>query len=76
MCDYFDATVFQDISIELAESLMDKFGIKNQGYRYLYNGETGERIKTQIFMVPTNYYRLQKFSVTAKYAVNQSSINI
>jgi hypothetical protein len=32
MCDTIDATVFQDISVELAEELMKKYEIKDQGY--------------------------------------------
>ena len=70
MCDTIDATVFQDISVELAEELMKKHNIEDHGYQYLYNGDTGERIKTKIFVCPTFYYRLQKFVIASKYVVN------
>lgn len=76
MCDTFDATVFNDISIEDAESLMAKFGIKDEGYKILYNGDTGERIKARIFLAPTFYMRLQKFSITAKFVTNTSSLDL
>ena len=58
MCDSFDATVFADISNEIIEKLMDEYKIEDKGYTYLYNGDTGERIKTKIFVCPTFYYRL------------------
>lgn len=58
MCDTFDATVFSDVSNELAEELMKEFEIEDHGYQYLYNGDTGERIKSKIFICPTFYYRL------------------
>jgi DNA-directed RNA polymerase beta subunit len=76
MCDRLDATVFNDLSIETAEKLMKEFGIKDEGYKYLYNGDTGERIKARIFVAPTFYMRLQKFSVTAKFVTNQSTLDI
>lgn len=76
MCDRLDATVFNDLSIETAEKLMKEFGIKDEGYKYLYNGDTGERIKARVFIAPTFYMRLQKFSVTAKFVTNQSTLDI
>lgn len=32
MCDTFDATVFSDVSNELAEELMKEFEIEDHGY--------------------------------------------
>lgn len=65
-----DATVFSDISVETIDKLMKEANIKDDGYQYMYNGETGERIKAKICIVPIFYYRLQKFSVASKNIVN------
>ena len=37
----------------------------------MYNGQTGEKMTARVFVAPTSYQRLQKFSITAKYVVNQ-----
>ncbi len=58
MCDYFDGTAFADFSVEMIKELMQKYEIKDEGYKYLYNGYTGERMKAKVFLVPTFYYRL------------------
>jgi DNA-directed RNA polymerase beta subunit len=64
MCDTVDGTAFSGTSVEAIKDLMEEYKIEDHGYKYLYNGQTGERIKAKIFMVPTFYYRLQKFAIT------------
>ena len=55
---------------------MEEYKIEDKGYKYLYNGQTGERIKAKIFIVPTFYYRLQKFAITGKYVVDEATKDI
>ncbi len=74
--DYFDATVFNEVSVEFINEMMEKFKIEDKGYTDMYNADTGERIKTKIFLAPTFYYRLQKFSSTAKYCVNNGTLDL
>lgn len=74
--DYFDATVFNEISIEFVNQMMTKLNIEDKGYTHMYNPDTGERIKAKIFLVPTFYYRLQKFAKSAKYCVNNATMDI
>ena len=37
---------------------MDKFNIKDKGYETMYNGNTGEMIKSKIYVTPNFYMRL------------------
>ena len=37
---------------------MDKFGIKDKGYKTMYNGNTCDMIKAKIYVVPNFYMRL------------------
>ena len=76
MCDTIDGTVFSDVSVDTIRQLMEEYKIEDKGYKYLYNGQTGERIKAKIFLVPTFYYRLQKFAITGKYVVDDANIDI
>lgn len=46
-------------------------GFKNAGYQKLYSGFTGEYMNTLIFMGPTYYQRLQKFTSDTVYAISQ-----
>ncbi len=76
MCDYIDGTAFSDTSVETIQKLMDQYQIEDQGYKYLYNGLTGERMKAKIFIIPTFYYRLQKFAISSKYVVDDANIDV
>ena len=58
MCDVVDGTAFSNTSVQTIRELMEEYQIEDHGYKYLYNGQTGERIKAKIFIVPTFYYRL------------------
>jgi DNA-directed RNA polymerase beta subunit len=76
MCDTIDGTAFSNTSIDTIRQLMEEYKIEDRGYKYLYNGQTGERIKAKIFIVPTFYYRLQKFAITGKYVVDEANRDI
>ena len=76
MCDTVDGTAFSETSVEVIRELMEQYQIEDHGYKYLYNGQTGERIKAKIFLVPTFHYRLQKFAISQKYAVDDANKDI
>lgn len=54
-----DATPFTDCSVESIASVLEKSGMERYGNEILYNGRTGEMIKTEIFIGPTYYQRLK-----------------
>ena len=57
-----NATAFDPISIENIGDILTKYGHNKSGDEILYNGITGEQIKTQIFIGPTFYQRLKHMS--------------
>jgi DNA-directed RNA polymerase II subunit RPB2 len=54
-----DGTPFEDFDLESIKDKLEKFGYERNGNEYLYNGMTGEKIKTEIFIGPTYYQRLK-----------------
>lgn len=54
-----DGTPFNDIDIEYMKNELEKLGFDKNGYEYLYNGMSGKRMKTPIFIGPTYYQRLK-----------------
>ena len=54
-----DGTAFDDHDIESAKNKLEELGYERNGYEYLYNGMTGEKMKVQIFIGPTFYQRLK-----------------
>ncbi len=54
-----DATPFQNSDIHDYSSLMSKYGYSNWGDEVMYNGMTGDQMKTNIFIGPTYYQRLK-----------------
>ena len=56
---YGDATPFSDCSVENISEVLEKSGFEKYGNEILYNGRTGEQIKTEIFIGPTYYQRLK-----------------
>ena len=55
----YDGTPFEDLNIEQICDKFKKYGFNRKGTEVLYNGQTGERIKTEIFIGPTFYQRLK-----------------
>lgn len=56
---FFDGTPFEKVNTENLMNELDDLGFENKGYETLYNGETGDKIKSKIFIGPTFYQRLK-----------------
>jgi hypothetical protein len=54
-----DGTPFGYPDIESYKDILQKLGYERNGYEYLFNGMTGKKIKTMIFIGPTYYQRLK-----------------
>lgn len=54
-----DGTVFVPFDNERMSSDLESFGYNKHGNEILYNGMTGEQIKTDIFIGPVYYFRLK-----------------
>ncbi len=54
-----DATPFNNCGVENIARLLEKTGLERYGNEIMYNGRTGEQIKTEIFIGPTYYQRLK-----------------
>ena len=54
-----DATPFQNNDIDDYSKLLEKYDYEKYGNEVMYNGITGEQIKTSIFIGPTYYQRLK-----------------
>ena len=54
-----DATPFQNNDIKDYAILMEKYNYEEWGNEIMYNGMTGDQIKTSIFIGPTYYQRLK-----------------
>lgn len=54
-----DGTPFNDIDINEQKKRLKKLGYDENGYEYMYNGMTGRKMKTKIFICPTYYLRLK-----------------
>jgi len=56
---FFDGTPFEKVNIDDLCDELSNLGFEHKGYETLYNGETGEKIKSKIFIGPTFYQRLK-----------------
>ena len=54
-----DGTSFEDYDIEVFKRILRENGYADSGKEYLYNGMTGQRIRTSIFITPAYYQRLK-----------------
>lgn len=54
-----DGTPFNEIDLESVKNALEKLGYERNGYEYLYNGMTGEKLKVMICIGPTYYQRLK-----------------
>jgi len=54
-----DGTPFEEHNIEAVKARLKSLGYNENGCEYMYNGMTGERMKTMIFIGPTYYQRLK-----------------
>ena len=62
---YGDSTPFTNCTVDDIAQNLEKTGLEKHGNEIMYNGRTGEQIKTEIFIGPTYYQRL-KHMVTDK----------
>ena len=60
-----DSTPYNDCSVEDIAKVLEESGMERYGNEIMYNGRTGEQIRTEIFIGPTYYQRL-KHMVTDK----------
>lgn len=58
-CNEIDGTPFTDFNIENTKIELKKIGFNENGCEYLYNGFTGKKMKSMIFIGPTYYQRLK-----------------
>jgi len=54
-----DGTPFEHYDFDSVKKELKSLGFDEDGSEYLYNGMTGEKIKTRIFIGPTYYQRLK-----------------
>lgn len=54
-----NATPFTDVTVEGISTALRGCGYQGKGYEILYNGQTGKKFETQIFIGPTYYQRLK-----------------
>jgi DNA-directed RNA polymerase II subunit RPB2 len=54
-----DGTAFEDYDIEEVKELLRENGYDETGEEYLYNGMTGLKMKTSVFIAPCYYQRLK-----------------
>ena len=64
-----NGTAFDRISVDNISKMLLSCGHEKHGNEILYNGKTGEQIKTSIFMGPTYYQRLKHMSGDARFTV-------
>ena len=57
-----DGTGFNNTNVEDVIQVLEKCGYEGSGNEILYNGITGEQMKTSIFIGPTYYQRLKHMS--------------
>ncbi|KAF2127917.1 RNA polymerase II second largest subunit [Dothidotthia symphoricarpi CBS 119687] len=54
-----DATPFTDVTVDQISELLENSGFQKRGMEIMYNGHTGKKMRTQIFLGPTYYQRLR-----------------
>ena len=74
-----NATAFENITADQLCNELKKSGLKankteNNGWEYMYDGFTGEKIKCRVFMGPTYYQRLKHMVSDKVYARTTGNI--
>jgi len=64
-----DATMGRKVSVEELATILEAMGMERYGYEVVYHGQTGEAMDCEIFVGPTFYQRLQKFTIDEVYAM-------
>ena len=63
-----DGTPYSHLKVEELRSQMLEMGMHPYGNEILYNGQTGEMMKAEIFMGPTFYQRLKHMVIDKKHS--------
>lgn len=74
-----DCTPFTENSTNVVHKICDnleKTGFNKYGYEILYNGMTGKKIKTKIFIGPTYYQKLKHMVYDKMYARSTGNIQL
>lgn len=74
-----DSTPFSSSSIDIVEKLCDNLencGFERTGYETMYNGMTGEKFQSQIFIGPTFYHKLKHMVSDKIYARGFGSVQM
>jgi DNA-directed RNA polymerase II subunit RPB2 len=69
-----DATPFDEMNLEEQSEILHQCGFQRRGYEVMYNGKTGERIKSMIFIGPTYYQRLKHMVQDKQHAISRGSL--
>ena len=75
-CEIGDGTMFRDSSIEYICDCLKEAGYDSSGRTYLYNGMTGERYESKIFMGPTYYQRLKHMVLDKNHARSRGPVQM
>ena len=54
-----DGTPYNELDYDDIKDRLEKFGYERNGNEYLYNGMTGKKMRSMIFIGPTYYQRLK-----------------
>lgn len=54
-----DATPFTDVTVEVISKKLQENGYQKRGFEVMYNGHTGRKLVSQVFLGPTYYQRLR-----------------
>lgn len=77
--EFGDATPFSSSSVNIVDKLCDnleKCGFERTGYEVMYNGMTGERLHSKIFIGPTFYHKLKHMVSDKMYGRGFGSVQM
>lgn len=77
--EFGDATPFSSNSTDIVDKLcsnLEKCGFEKSGYEHMYNGMTGEKMQSQIFIGPTFYHKLKHMVSDKIYARGFGSVQM
>jgi DNA-directed RNA polymerase II subunit RPB2 len=69
-----DATPFDEISLETQCDILHECGFQRRGYEVMYNGRTGEKFNTMVFIGPTYYQRLKHMVQDKQHGIARGSL--
>ncbi|KAI3952972.1 hypothetical protein MKX01_028664 [Papaver californicum] len=67
-----DATPFTDVTVDNISKALHKCGYQMRGYETMYNGHTGRKLTSMIFLGPPYYQRLKHMILTRHPAEGRS----